>query len=249
MHTQYDAIYLSPHLDDAALSCGGQIFQRVQSGQKVLVLTVMAGNTESKNLSGFADLLHTRWELENDIVAQRRIEDVTACQILGADYLHWPIPDCIYRINPQSGEFFYTSETAIFGSVAAQEQELIDHLAVRLANLPITGEILAPLTIGNHIDHQIVRRAAERCCGDLLNYYEDYPYAMIPGALEAALEKSGENWLSYSIPLTEAALTARFDAVAAFKSQISTFFKDRADLKRQIRDYCIQVGGERLWKK
>ena len=42
--TRYHAIYLAPHLDDAVLSCGGQIFERTARGENVLVVTVMAGD-------------------------------------------------------------------------------------------------------------------------------------------------------------------------------------------------------------
>ena len=36
----YQRVYLSPHLDDAALSCGGRIYQERQAGLSVLVLNL-----------------------------------------------------------------------------------------------------------------------------------------------------------------------------------------------------------------
>ncbi|MEZ4728018.1 MAG: PIG-L family deacetylase [Caldilineaceae bacterium] len=44
MPSVYDAIYLSPHLDDVALSCGGQIFGATRTGQRVLIVTITAGD-------------------------------------------------------------------------------------------------------------------------------------------------------------------------------------------------------------
>jgi len=37
-------IYLSPHLDDAVLSCGGIIWQQVQSGHQVEIWTICAAD-------------------------------------------------------------------------------------------------------------------------------------------------------------------------------------------------------------
>ncbi|MCB0027388.1 MAG: PIG-L family deacetylase, partial [Anaerolineales bacterium] len=60
MTMPYDAIYLAPHLDDAVLSCGGQIFDRVQAGQKILVLTIMAGEPAAGQMNDYIASLHSR---------------------------------------------------------------------------------------------------------------------------------------------------------------------------------------------
>src|SRR3954469_806836 len=108
----YDWIYLSPHLDDAALSCGGQIYAATQRQERVLIVTITAGDPIAP-VSDYAASLHTRWELV-DATAARRQEDLTACSILGADALDWDIPDCIYRVDAQ-GAPFYVSDADIFG--------------------------------------------------------------------------------------------------------------------------------------
>lgn len=43
----YERIYLSPHLDDAALSCGGLVYLERKADLPVLVVTVMAGDAPS----------------------------------------------------------------------------------------------------------------------------------------------------------------------------------------------------------
>ena len=47
-------IYLSPHLDDAALSCKGSIKQQTQAGERVEVWTVCAGEPPDGPLSMFS---------------------------------------------------------------------------------------------------------------------------------------------------------------------------------------------------
>src|SRR5678816_3320336 len=117
LHTYYDALYLSPHLDDAVLSCGGQIFQRTAAGQTVLIVTIMAGDPPHPTVSDYAQSLHDRWALATDAAAARRAEDLAAAHLLGADTLHWSVPDCIYRLHPTSGQPFYVSDVDIFDQI------------------------------------------------------------------------------------------------------------------------------------
>lgn len=249
MPSAYDSIYLSPHLDDVALSCGGQIAAQTTAGRSVLVVTLMAGDPPPAPLSDFAQTLHRRWQLPANVVVQRRREDVAACQMLAADFIHWQIPDCIYRSHPQTGEPLYASEDAIFGRIHRADSELLEGLAQRLATLPAHGRLFVPLAIGHHVDHQITRTAAERCFGPIsLNYYEDYPYVTEPGALEAVIPPDRAGWQAEVAPLTETSLRAKIEAIAAYVSQLSTFFDGRSHLEQQIRDDTRSVGGERIWR-
>ena len=246
----YDSIYLSPHLDDATLSCGGQIFQQTSLGKRVLIVTITAGDPAVSTVSEYAQSLHTRWELVVDAVAGRRAEDISASQILGADTLHWSVPDCIYRYHPETGAPFYVSDADIFGEVDPAELSLVNELARQMANLPPATQIFAPLTIGHHVDHLLTRAAAELCFGARnLIYYEDYPYAEKVGALEAVLSMEQIAWQAEVIPLSAADVQAKIEAIFAFKSQLSTFFDSRAHLEQRIHDFTTAVGGERIWRQ
>jgi LmbE family N-acetylglucosaminyl deacetylase len=249
MLSYYNTLYLSPHLDDAALSCGGQIHQQTAAGRPVLILTITAGDPPAVPPSEFAQQLHHRWQLAGEVVAGRRAEDIAACRRLGADYLHWDIPDCIYRVDPTTGAALYPSVEAIFGPVHPAEAPLVSALARRMAALPPCGRVIAPLAVGRHVDHQLVRAAAEQWQGGSLYYYEDYPYVQRPGALEEAPAFSPAGWRATLIPLSPADLQAKYEAITCFASQLSTFFADPADLQRQVGGYAALVGGERLWQR
>ncbi len=248
MNAFYDTIILSPHLDDAALSCGGQIYLKTAVGQSVLIVTIMAGDPPASGLSTFAQSLHDRWQLNSQAAAQRRDEDIVAASILGADTLHWTVADCIYRQEPQTGESYYRSEQAIFGELNPAESLLVNKLAEHLTTLPQTNQIIAPLGIGNHVDHQITRLAAEQEFGENLGYYEEYPYAIAPGAVEVLTIEKSPAWQAQTIPISEEALFAKIEAIAAYVSQLSTFFLDLSDLEHQVRQYAQTVGGERIWR-
>ena len=247
--TLYDAIFLAPHLDDAALSCGGQIAGLTRAGRRVLVVTVMAGDPPTDVENDYIRSLHSRWELERDATAQRRAEDRAACALLGADYLHWPFADCIYRLDPVAGQPLYLSDDDIFGDVHPAEQPLVAEIADLLRTLPAARQLYAPLTIGHHVDHLLVAEAARLAFGDDLLFYEDYPYAQQPGKLAAVIGEPPAGWQPTVAPLATADLAAKIEAILAFRSQLSTFFTARADLERQVRGYAKRVGGERVWKR
>lgn len=254
MTAHYDVIYLSPHLDDAALSCGGQIALRTAVGghkpcENILIVSIMAGDPPGGGFSDYAQELHGRWQLAHDAVAVRRAEDVAACALLGADYQHWAVPDCIYRLDPADGRLLYSEWAQIIGHVSPAEEALVAELAVQMASLPSSLRVVAPLAAGHHVDHQIVRRAAEICFGNRLAYYEDYPYVRDPQLLTAVIPPGDPGWEDEIIPLSQAAIQVKTDAIAVFASQVSTFFNGRDDLNAQILAYTNLVGGERLWRR
>lgn len=253
-----------------ALSCGGQVFRHAVSGDSVLVVTVMAAEPPAGPQSETVRSLHRRWAdslggaAVEAIVAQRRAEDRAAFHILRADVLHLPFLDCIYRPGPD-GDPLYPGPTDMFGAFNPADAGIIDAVAGALAALPPADHVYVPLGVGGHIDHGVTRRAAERVFDDIA-YYEDYPYTMAAGALEAVLPPEARgDWSAETVWLTETALAAKIAAVAAYRSQLSSFFAGPEDLAARLRDEGRRVtaeaeaggepapdwavGGERLWRR
>jgi LmbE family N-acetylglucosaminyl deacetylase len=249
MKPYYDLIYLSPHLDDAVLSCAGQIYQFVEAGRSVLIVTIMAGDPSTADLSPFAQNLHERWEVASDAVAVRREEDKAASELLGVDFWHLDVLDCIYRRHPESGEALYASEEALFGDIHPAEMALAQSLAHKLDQMPRPDQALAPLTAGHHVDHQLTRLAAELWLGqDRLRYYEEFPYVLADGAMPADLTKA-RGWLPQVIGLSDQALKMRIEATACYRSQLSTFFRDKNDMAKSVKNHVHGTGGERIWSR
>jgi len=242
----YAHVYLSPHLDDAVLSCGGRIWQQVQAGERVLVVTVFAAPpTPGSPLSPFAQELHTRWDYPADAVTRRQKEDLAALALLGAETVHWPYSDCIYR-RTSDGSFLYDSEEALWGDVHSVDKGLVAELGARLAALPLIQDsaVYAPLGVGQHVDHKIVRCAAKGS-GHAFAYYEDFPYAE-----QAALTKG--QYRTELILLSEEALEAKIAAIACYRSQLSTFWTNSAEMAAAVRAFAERTGSgrlaERYWK-
>ena len=245
-----DWIYLSPHLDDAALSCGGLIREQTLAGDRVQIWTIFTGDPPAGELSAFAEMLHARWKTGRQAYTIRRQEDQQACKILGAICQHGGFVESIYRLA-QSGQlvhgdrllngegdtvYLYDSDDAIMGSVDRRETELIGTLTGWIgARLPEEAEVVCPLATGNHVDHQIVRMAAEGC-GRRLWYYLDYPYIL--EEMGKVTEISGLGWQERRFPVSERGLQGWQAAIEAYGSQLSSFWDSEEELREAIATYA-----------
>jgi LmbE family N-acetylglucosaminyl deacetylase len=246
---------LSPHLDDAVLSCGGLIHQQAQQGRRPLVVTCFSGMPDYGFLSPFAAELHRRWGQPSDPVALRREEDMEAMACLGAEHLHLNFVDCIYR-RDDNGAFPYASEAALFGAVHASDQPLERELAERLRTVCSAGNgaCYVPLAVGHHVDHQLVLRAASRLRSSAyrLWYYEDYPYAEQQGALDLTLA----GWTARPTPrlvyLEELDLRAKISAILSYRSQTQVLFGDENSVGDRVSAFARRIGqggryAEKYW--
>jgi len=240
-------VYLSPHFDDAALSCGGQIWEQVHAGDSVSIWTVCAGEPPASALSPFAQGLHTRWEAGYDAPSQRKKEDLNSCQRLGAISHYFNIPDCIYRSHPETGHFLYASEAALSGPVQPGDDQTIATLREELERAYQPGmNLVCPLAIGNHVDHQLTRMVLEGMRRPLW-YYADYPYVEHGRAQVERLEQAG--WVSHHFSISPDGLLAWQDSIAAHGSQISTFWPGETEMRQAIAAYLDWNNGFRLWRR
>ncbi|MCC6188093.1 MAG: PIG-L family deacetylase [Anaerolineales bacterium] len=264
MPTALTHIYLSPHLDDAVLSCGGLLHRQALAQARVVVVTLCAGNPPAGPLSEFAQTLHVRWAADRsapaapvEMAAARRAEDLAALADLRVEAVHLDVPDCIYRLNPATHWPMYASEAALFGSLHPAELPLVRRAAARLTTL-LHGlgrhRLYVPLGIGQHVDHQLARRAAE-VVGGIYAYFEDYPYVAREGDRwpNASLTQAHDRPLTPElIPLADADLGAQVRAVSRYASQITSFWPDLEAMAAALGQFAAHTGGGtpalRLWR-
>ena len=259
-------VYLSPHLDDAVLSCGGMIHRQTQAGERVVVVTVCAGDPPPGPLSALAQTLHERWQTPpGEAVAARRAEDLAALSVLGAQAVHLDVLDCIYRTDPETGRHLYGAETSLFGNVHPSEPTLVRRIATQISAL-LSGfgrrHFHVPLGLAHHVDHQVTRQAAEMAQG-VYAYFEDYPYAarevvaptpLLAGtpATPGATPPPGRVFSPELVLLSTTNLDAKVRAIAQYVSQISTFWADEAVMAADVRRFAERVGAgnpaERIWR-
>jgi LmbE family N-acetylglucosaminyl deacetylase len=236
-------IYLSPHLDDAALSAGGFLHDRSQAGISVEIWNLISGFPPQGELTPFAQVLHHVWGTgtAEETITLRRAEDVEAARLLGAKTVHFDIPDCIYRRGPD-GEPLYLD---IYVPPHPAEAQLPGQIAGFIAPLlQADDQVICQLGVGDHVDHILVRQAAERLNHPLW-YAADLPYLFKqPGELAPLVAGMEES--KYSI--TEAGLRAWIEASLAYTSQLSSLFESEEQVEKDISAYYAERGGFSLWQ-
>lgn len=239
-------IYLSPHFDDVVLSCGGLVWEQVQAGQQVEIWTITAGSPpDNQPLSEFSQQLHERWKTGLEAVAVRRGEDEAAVQRLEAGLRYWDLPDCIYRRLPD-GSWLVNGEDDLWQGLHPQEEPVVHRLCGWLVEeLRHDDAVVCPLTLGNHVDHNLVRAAAERLDRPLW-YYADYPYVVKSQTIEDG--KLGQDWQTVCQGVSPEGLHAWQEAVACYTSQISTFWGGLDEMQAALEAYWSSGGGTCLWK-
>jgi LmbE family N-acetylglucosaminyl deacetylase len=252
-------LFLSPHLDDAVLSCGGQIHRRAAAGERVVVLTVFAGTPEGGPTLLAAEL-HSLWGLPaepSEALAARVAEDDRALAVLHAEPERWGLIDAVYRGRAAPTgltEASYPTLRSLFGPPRDQEDErgLARVIAELLRALPPAAAVYAPLGVGRHVDHVLVQRAATEVFRDheRLLFYEELPYARrlfsVRRALRAAAVGSA-SWSAEIVPLTAGEIDAKCRAIACYASQLAPVYRDEDHLRRAVKA-ALHRGGERSWR-
>jgi LmbE family N-acetylglucosaminyl deacetylase len=195
-------VFISPHPDDAALSCGGLIASLRARGEPVAILTVFSGAGPLAQLTpyqrealGFGANPGRRSRVRRMLarksiadaeapgaaptperaMAVRRAEDESFARFSGASISFLNLPDAVFR--------GYEGDAQLMGRPRADDRPPVDELRGALAELR-PGRLYVPLSIGGHVDHRQARRAAVALLAgpgspylDRASFYEDFPYA------------------------------------------------------------------------
>ena len=118
---------------------------------------------------------------------------------------------------------------------------------VRVVQQRIAGATIAPLGLGNHIDHLTVRNAAIRRHGKNLAFYEDLPYAA--WTEERALRERVAEVEEMARARLRPVILRRRHAIA-IKRRMTSFYRsqiDREEANLIARFAANYGGGERIW--
>lgn len=174
-------VILSPHLDDAALSCGGLLHFLTGREVPCLVISVYCGNPPAvKRGDGSLRTLQRKGYANPRL---RRQEDIAAMHAADADFVHLGFPDSIYRRSPLTNQFIYQRARERWVTPRVDDLGHVEELYLVLQRLCLNlGRILlvSPMGIGQHVDHTIVAHTALRLAeqGVSLLFYEDFPYVV-----------------------------------------------------------------------
>lgn len=236
-------LFLAPHYDDVALSCGGTVAALADAGDPPLLVTVFGGEPAPTDLTAFARWQHERWGTDHsDTIASRLAEDREAAAHLGCATTALPFLDAIYRGDS------YLSDAALFGPLLPVDEPLIAEVAAAvsaLADRAADTTFYVPLGIGEHVDHQVVYRAgrALAAAGWRVLAYADFPYAILGEAPAARLARvAGE----VGSPVSRAiggTLARRLAAIGAYRSQLPVIFRFTADWRAAVTASATALNG------
>jgi LmbE family N-acetylglucosaminyl deacetylase len=223
---------ISPHLDDAVLSCG----LLLAANPAAVVCTVFTAPPRENTLtdwdraSGFADAF--------EAMRARKAEDIRALALVNAHPLHLSFRDAQYHSSPSQDSLV----AALSHTFAAVE--------------PTTT--LIPLGLF-HSDHVLVAQAClsvmQRFRHVPIHAYEDVPYRRMPGVVQTRLSELAERgYLANPADDFDAEPGSRDDhqqikqaAVGVYRSQLRAFGPDaRAGLMSPERYWRLNgtAGGD-----
>ncbi|MGF3022030.1 PIG-L deacetylase family protein [Methylobacterium aquaticum] len=214
------ALALSPHLDDAAFSCGGTLAQLANRGWRVVMVTLLTASVP--NPTGFALACQRDKGLgpEVDYMALRRDEDRAAAAALG---LHPPVHVALAEA-PHRG---YASAPDLFDETRPDDP-LADALAPVLARLMTEAApdlLLAPQGVGGHVDHvQVVRALTIVAPACPILWWRDFPYTVRDPDPKEPFRETFADLPVVSVRLSTEEAAAKHAACAAYASQIGFQF-------------------------
>ena len=229
-------IIISPHLDDAVLSCGELIKHLVSSRETVLVATIFTGFPPPDDLSDAAKQYHLNCFLGDDSMLDRRSEDYKAMEYLGCKYKHLNYYECLYR-KDSDGTHIYPDLKSIYNLNFERELKVFHDLCVELKVFCESAtNIYAPFGLGNHADHLLIRKVFDSIKDELnatVFFYEEIPY--ICYYYEAGGNPNFEKILSPTILcFSESAWQAKIDALRFYKSQLHIMWRTEDERQEQL---------------
>lgn len=253
-------LFLSPHYDDIALSCGGTAARVTAAGKDGVVALVFGDHPEpGQPMTAFAEQMHRDWGMSADqVIAGRRAEEAEASRVLGLRDVFLPFKDAIYRGAS------YLSDDDLFGTPKAPDDDLPERIVAALTAEGFGGtstRVYAPLASGFHVDHQLAFQAAvllDRAGWDVC-FYEDLPYSLLEGRVDDRVSQAGVPLQVTALVDVSSVWTQKIDAIMAYPSQLEVIFgqyvgvgSSRAAIDAVMSAYSNEAGNgrnaERFWR-
>lgn len=187
--------FISPHLDDAILSCGGLIKYLLNKTQVSVATVFTEASPAPYTLSAKAFLSQCDFNEAGSLFKKRRKEDMILMKRLNIKNIHFHFQDALWRKKIKSGwfkkylaeflpEFGHIYPTyrfhAISGRVSGMDRDLLENIKKQLAIIFQNKErfaVFCPLALGNHVDHIIVRDIVSGLFKNAI-FWSDFPYNM-----------------------------------------------------------------------
>jgi LmbE family N-acetylglucosaminyl deacetylase len=227
-------VVLSPHLDDAVLSCGALIAHAV-TRTSVTVATLFTEAGPPPHTWSARRYLHQVGAADAEtLYRQRRAEDRAALEPLGVGWVHAGLTEAQFRLRAGPGSRRWWTRLlpelahcypvyrrhVISGRIAPSDAGTLAEASGFIQRTAGLGRplVLAPLGVGGHVDHVLTRTAAKRS-GARVAYYSDFPYNQRYPADSAFIRRNGLAAVPWPLPLD-----GKPQLVRAYHSQMDAMF-------------------------
>jgi LmbE family N-acetylglucosaminyl deacetylase len=219
------ALVISPHLDDAVLSCGA-LLAHLAPRHRVTVATVFTVAAPPPWSLPARRALRGLGLLDaEDLFAQRRAEDRDVLAGIGAEAVNLGFRDALFRRGRLGPAYPTYRLDAARGRVASCDTGLAAEVSARVGELARAREaavVFAPLGVGRHVDHLITRQAArELSRPSRIVYYSDFPYSLKAAPEAGFVRRAGLAPHPWLLGRAENA-----DRIAGYRTQFEGLFRD-----------------------
>lgn len=228
--------FISPHLDDAALSAGGLISYLAGKVPVTVINVFTEVHNERPTLSAKAFLKQSGVKKADKLFTKRRKEDSKVFNKIGVKVVNLGFIDVLWRKKEYEGwfrnsvgkllpELKHTYPTYRFhaglGKVSDKDRKLTTDIKKRLED--IVGKrknsmVICPVGIGKHVDHVIVRAVASDTFKKII-YWSDFNYSMEWGGENKFIDKK-----NLKLAYFDRNLLSKRRLIAGYKSQIFAIF-------------------------
>jgi len=189
-HAGSPVMFVSPHLDDAVLSCGALLTHLARNCPVTVMTVFSAASPPAKRALAARKTLRDLQIADPEILfAERRAEDIEVLKQVGASWIHLGLTDALFRRVGEAGTGRKCGERAAYptfrfdaarGRIARSDAGLAGEVGVLVretATANRTAVLFAPLGVGRHVDHLITRDGVASSGVDAV-YYSDFPYSV-----------------------------------------------------------------------
>ena len=233
------ALFLSPHLDDVAFSCGATVAWLASHGWRCVLATAFTRSV--CNPTGFALACQTDKGLPADVdyMQLRRQEDAACGHALGVEAVRWlDFAEAPHRGYDSAAEIFAPPHSG--DAVADPLGRLLTTLCSELQ----PALVFAPLALGAHVDHVQLHRAVRLAVAPKtpVAWYRDMPYALRAGDDTDRDAASDGGSAGVAVALEGRHLQAKLDGCACYGSQLAFQFGGVQAMGAALTSFAFDEG-------
>ncbi len=226
-------VFISPHLDDAALSAGNLMTDLVNEHIRVTVINVFTGMPDIRpSLSVKQNLKQSGFPSMKTLYNARIDEDEKALHTIGVRNVNLGFTEALLRQKPSGmlarfiPELSYVYPTYRFhiarGRISRLDADLTERISEALRPYGQSKTLIfCPFGTGNHVDHLIVRRAVELITQPV--YWLDQPYLYRSGNAQ-----STEIPKDYTLMKNPVDYTGKKQLISMYNTQVPALFAGSA---------------------